>query len=313
MTEDVRHRARAGGIALDYQDARGKTVCISDEVLSDLLAAMGGGRERQHGQDARLPAVLVVTPVGGAVSVALPDLGAGIELEWLLKLEDGQSRTGRSCLDDMSRLVLSDVPLGYHTLVAPELEASCALVVTPGKCWLPDTLPDEKRRFGISLQLYLVRSKRNFGVGDFGDLARFAALAGQRGCDVIGVNPLHQMFLDAPEQASPYSPVSRYFLNILYIDLQALPEWSSAPVQSVVSSPEFLSALKQWPRGSAGRLQRGDDIEAVRSAGSVFRISVRFGPRTARRTRLLRRLRRRSIAPGIAVPGHAGALVGRGA
>jgi 4-alpha-glucanotransferase len=32
------------------------------------------------------------------------------------------------------------------------------LVVTPGRCWLPDTLWDEKRRFGISLQLYMMRS-----------------------------------------------------------------------------------------------------------------------------------------------------------
>ena len=70
--------------------------------------------------------------------------------------------------------------------------------------------------WGISLQLYLLRSKHNWGIGDFGDLKTFRRVAADLGASVIGLNPLHAMFLDAPESASPYSPASRLFLNVLF-------------------------------------------------------------------------------------------------
>ena len=41
---------------------------------------------------------------------------------------------------------------------------------------------------------------------------------------MIGLNPLHAMFQDEPEHASPYSPASRLLLNVLNIDVTALPE-----------------------------------------------------------------------------------------
>jgi 4-alpha-glucanotransferase len=40
------------------------------------------------------------------------------------------------------------------------------------------------------------------------------------GCDVLGLNPFRQMFPDKPEHAGPFSPASRSFLNILYIDVK---------------------------------------------------------------------------------------------
>ena len=73
------------------------------------------------------------------------------------------------------------------------------------------------RAWGISLQLYGVRSERNFGIGDFEDLAQLAELAAAWGADFIGVNPLHALFSADPEQASPYSPSSRQYLNPIYI------------------------------------------------------------------------------------------------
>jgi transposase len=48
-----------------------------------------------------------------------------------------------------------------------------------------------------------------------GDLQMLVRLASAQGADVIGLNPLHGMFSDDPEHASPYSPASRLLLNIL--------------------------------------------------------------------------------------------------
>ena len=84
------------------------------------------------------------------------------------------------------------------------------------RCFIPDHLADE-RVWGISLQLYELRSARNWGIGDFRDLADFCGIAGRLGADFIGLNPLHAPFLADPARCSPYEPSNRQFLNPLYI------------------------------------------------------------------------------------------------
>jgi 4-alpha-glucanotransferase len=84
---------------------------------------------------------------------------------------------------------------------------------------------DGKRHWAIAVQLYAVRSRRNWGHGDFTDLSRLVALAAAQGAAAVGLNPLHALFSDHPEQASPYGPNSRLFLNPLYIDVEAVPEF----------------------------------------------------------------------------------------
>src|SRR5260221_12614851 len=61
-------------------------------------------------------------------------------------------------------------------------------------------------------------------MGDFPDLGGLIELAGHRGADGVGLNPLHALFDDRPADCSPYSPNSRLFLNALYIDVERLPE-----------------------------------------------------------------------------------------
>ncbi len=98
-------------------------------------------------------------------------------------------------------------------------------VLEPAKdkaCFLPSWLR-EHRAWGITLQLYELRSSRNWGIGDFADLVAFAPQAAETGADFIGLNPLHALFLAAPERNSPFSPSSRRFLNPLYIAPDLLP------------------------------------------------------------------------------------------
>jgi 4-alpha-glucanotransferase len=84
---------------------------------------------------------------------------------------------------------------------------------------------DGRRGWLLAVQLYAVRSKRNWGHGDFTDLAMLVRLAADVGAAGVGLNPLHALIWDRPGHASPYSPNSRLFLNPLYIDLEAIPEW----------------------------------------------------------------------------------------
>ena len=86
----------------------------------------------------------------------------------------------------------------------------------PGRCYRPEVL-EQRRLWGFMVQLYGVRSERNWGIGDFTDLRTLAEIAAGLGAGVIGVNPLHAT------QGSPYSPSSRHALNVLYIDVEAVP------------------------------------------------------------------------------------------
>ena len=119
-------------------------------------------------------------------------------------------------------------------------------VPRPAACPAPGA-----RLFGPAVQLYAVRSRRNWGIGDFTDLANVARYSASQGASFIGVNPLHELFLDRPEQASPYSPSSRLALNPMYLDVEAIPEFrESAQAQALVASEPLrarIAALRAAP------------------------------------------------------------------
>ncbi|MCK4911983.1 MAG: 4-alpha-glucanotransferase, partial [Thermodesulfovibrionales bacterium] len=116
-------------------------------------------------------------------------------------------------------------PLGYHLLkvraMLPSgtLEGSMHIIVTPARCHRP-----EGRSWGITLSLYGLRSDKNAGAGDLGDLKELMAWAGGRlGAGFVGLNPLHDIPNSLAEGISPYSPISRLYRSLLYIDLAQVP------------------------------------------------------------------------------------------
>jgi 4-alpha-glucanotransferase len=136
---------------------------------------------------------------------SLADLAeqAGIEATYIS--ESGQQRI---VSDAVKRALLELVGTAAEGAALPPMESQ--------RCFVPGWLCDG-RAWGISVQLYGVRSDRNAGIGDFEDLAQLAELFGPLGADFLGVNPLHALFWSDPERASPYSPSSKRFLNPLYI------------------------------------------------------------------------------------------------
>jgi 4-alpha-glucanotransferase len=89
------------------------------------------------------------------------------------------------------------------------------------RCFVPGWL-EKGRAWGLTCQLYGLRSRRNHGIGDFEDLAALAELAAGMGADFIGVSPLHALFHADPGRYSPYAPSTRLFLNPLYIAVDRL-------------------------------------------------------------------------------------------
>jgi len=102
--------------------------------------------------------------------------------------------------------------------------------VEGARCFLPDWLLREKA-WGVTLQLYELRSRRNWGIGDFADLGEVCPLAAGAGADFLGVNPLHALFLADPQRCSPFSPSNRLFVNPLYIAPDRLPFFAPEPVE----------------------------------------------------------------------------------
>jgi (1->4)-alpha-D-glucan 1-alpha-D-glucosylmutase len=100
------------------------------------------------------------------------------------------------------------------------------------RCYLPESWAGGGRMWGFAAHLYALRSQRNWGMGDFTDLHAFARLAKTLGADVVGINPLHALHWLDPDAASPYSPTSRRFLNPLYVDVEAVPEFAVDPAAS---------------------------------------------------------------------------------
>ncbi|HEV7255875.1 MAG TPA: 4-alpha-glucanotransferase [Mesorhizobium sp.] len=257
--------AQVRGIEPGFRDARGEDKRTAPETQRRLLAAMGLqptteeeiqallAREEQTDAVA-LPSVIVAPLKKNRCVVELPSSVQGESLEWHLVLEDGSQRSGTSVVKrarpagkgaaPQPRIELGDVPFGYHRLHLPSLDVSTTLIVTPGACWLPEGFSEGAGLWGLSVQLYLLRSDQNWGIGDFADLRELVVAVARHGCQVIGLNPLHQMFLDDPEHASPYSPLTRLGLNALFISVPEAPGYEeSTDLQDWMATAEFRNQL----------------------------------------------------------------------
>jgi 4-alpha-glucanotransferase len=137
--------------------------------------------------------------------------------------------------------------LGYHQLLLGEGEAALRqqLIICPARCYQPAKFAGQKQ-WGIALQLYALRSERNWGIGDFTDLSDTIEYLASVGADFVGLNPIHALYPAMPDSASPYSPSSRRWLNISYIDVTAMPGFADcARTQSLVRAPAFVAQLAQ--------------------------------------------------------------------
>jgi 4-alpha-glucanotransferase len=208
-------------------------------------------------QRALAPVQVVRCEAPFEVEVRLP--AGTARVRWRLQLEDGSERRGDASFADLAlvssrsaaaaelecrRLPLAALPMGYHRLELEPNGGAMSVIAAPERCWLPD---GESARFaGVAAQLYLLRSERNWGIGDFEDLRQLVRMVADSGGAAVGVNPLHALFVDNPAHASPYGPSSRLLLNVLNIAVESVPEYaSSARARALVDSPEFRSRLQQ--------------------------------------------------------------------
>lgn len=155
------------------------------------------------------------------------------------------------------RLTLpTSLPLGYHRarIEAGGAEAESTLIVVPRRAYQPPALDSGRGLWGLAIQLYGLRSRRNWGIGDLTDLGDFLRAAAAAGASVVSINPLHALFPDDPQAASPYSPSSRLFSNPLYLDVEAIDDFAECAAAQASSATADWQAMLQ-------RLRAGELID----------------------------------------------------
>ena len=245
-------QARRLGVADRYHGFWGKEEIVPEAVLQRAVQAMTGDGRQAAPQHLGLPWVHVVRE-GESQELRWTSHDSA-PARWTLAAEGQGPELARGELrrsyQEAAVLLPAGLAPGYYRLAldgAPDGE-HCRIVVAPRQSHVPAPLQQGERWWGCTIQLYALRSSRNWGIGDFGDLRRLCDAAAHQGASFIGLSPLHALFPHNPAAASPYSPSSRKALNPIYLDVQAMVDLSGCEEaqQKVQSEPfqERLQALR---------------------------------------------------------------------
>ncbi len=273
------------GILPQYVDQTGGHVRhTSDETRERLLAAMGldASSEERATEALRalrraerrqwIPPVRVVrqrSRLLSTVTARVPSMRSE-RVRWTLTLLTEEGTTTHWSGDvhgGRSRRIVLQLPvvppLGYHTLTVTfegadkRRTGTQRLIVVPSRCVAPETRLAGRRGYGLTTNLYTVRSARNWGAGDIGDVAAMAEWLGHRGGAFVGMNPLHAL-RNAGYDVSPYSPITRIFRNPIYIAVESIPELlHDEAARALIAAEEFqheLAALRAAAMVDYGRV-----------------------------------------------------------
>lgn len=256
--EALRRLSELASILPAYWDIRGHRHEISPDTARAILGAQGipaqssadvalgiSTFEEEPWREMLPPVVVGREGASIAFALHLPVDAVDHSLSCVMHTENGDVQPVRLDFSDLPPMAAREIdgrmmerrtfhlpplPLGYHRLHLSGAvgEISTAIIVTPEQCYLPPAIAAGKRCWGVSSQLYALRSARNLGIGDFTDLMELLEWSNVHGADAVGVNPLHALFPQTPSHASPYSPHSRHFLNPLYLDVTAIDDFAES-------------------------------------------------------------------------------------
>lgn len=233
-TNPIQAQAKSYGIATDYYDVDGGYHVIDTAILQYFIKQFQeaeAAAEQNKKQQTFYDHVHVIA----ADKQQNLDLSAHIDCfinEYQLLDEHNKSVLTTTLSAPTKQLTLPALPYGYYTLRLNYSDTQrlirWRLIVAPKSTYRP-SLPEGMQQRGVNLQLYSLRSEKNWGIGDFADLADAIILAAEQGYDFIGINPLHALYPSQPEWCSPYSPSSRLCFHWIYLDLEAIPEFTENP------------------------------------------------------------------------------------
>ncbi len=265
------------GIQGEYWDVFHKRHEPSLEAKRRILQALGWDtsnhesvdRERRRRFELQiseaLPATVVLSEQKKAVPVTLPEHeSASFCFEILVEggqalsgsVETSQLRVVRQIAGNNGRWTTyefdlpTETPLGYHVLNLTINDRSAGhsnVIVCPDRAYIPEHFGGNGHIAGFNVALYGLRSNRNWGCGDFTDLKALIEWAwGEVGFGFVGVNPLHVLHNRVPFNTSPYLPLSIFYKNPIYLDIEAVPEFkNSRRAQCLLRSPNIQRKIDE--------------------------------------------------------------------
>ena len=268
LPDDLRELARLFSVATQYHDAAGRMVAVGEGTLREILGCLGvdastpqaraAALEERRLRDWRrmLPPVFVATS-GQEHRIWVHVPHGSFARAWA-ELEDGTYRNltqldvwvepidvdGR-LIGEATFAIPVDLPPGWHTVCATDgrVEQRAPLVVVPARVTTIDRV--DGRQWGLMTQVYAMRSRESWGLGDIHDAVSLAQWSAHRGAGFLLLNPMHAASPVAPMAASPYFPATRRFWNPLYLHVEAIPEYrrlAAAAREAVESSAAALRA-----------------------------------------------------------------------
>ena len=246
----LKRLARAAGIAPGWWDVEGARHAVDPDTERALLAAMGLPAETSQQaltslhhlaetHERRALPYAVVRREGETVTLFLAAAeGEAAHHTWLtIEAENGRLTRLRAGLDNSFEtavhcrdgrtaqglaVTLPALPVGRYQVRCEERpDTLCRLTIAPPTCYAPAGL--RARRIGLTTQIYSLRREGDQGVGDFTTLGALGEASARQGAAVVGVNPMHALFNNRRDRASPYYPSDRRFLDPIYLDLDQVP------------------------------------------------------------------------------------------
>ncbi len=269
--------ARFWGIEPEYGDTWGKVHVTTPEITRAILDALGVPTHDTASLDAALEDRLWCEwsrPLPPVAVIGLSELAKGFPIHAPAALARATVRLtfhwegGRTVHRDVPLAALeqsggadlrgaafvrrwvplpSGSPLGYHDveIALDGKRASMRLIICPDRAYEPEAVADGRRTAGLAIALYGLRSDRNWGCGDLTDLEGLIDwVADDLGVSFIGLNPLHAIPNRQPFNISPYLPSSTFYKNLMYLDLDRVPDYrESRRAQHVFSSPKVQAEI----------------------------------------------------------------------
>ncbi|MBN6065113.1 4-alpha-glucanotransferase [Aggregatibacter actinomycetemcomitans] len=243
IPDSIKQSAEKLGIALSHYDIDGHLIYAGTQTLSYFTELLQPPNKSGHAKREFDDVITVFE--NDIIHYDLTRLSLpSCSLHYQLFDEQG-NKCAEQSLSDSQSIHLSPLPFGYYqlTLSCNEQSYAVRILVSPRTSYQPPVL-QQKKVWGINVQLYSLRSTNNWGIGDFGDLAYLIEQGAKQGADFIGINPLHLLYPAVPDWASPYSSSSRRWLNFIYLNVPALPEFKlSRGVQNWFNSVEIQEKI----------------------------------------------------------------------
>ncbi len=148
--------------------------------------------------------------------------------------------------------------------------AACGRRARPGPGRARAPFP-ARRAWGLTVQLYSLRSRGSWGHGDLRDLADLAAWSGRElGADFVLVNPLHAAEPVPPVSPSPYLAMTRRHISPLYLRIEDIPEVAAlGPAER--ARVDALGAPLRAASSTAALIDRDAVWAAKRAALEIIR------------------------------------------